>query len=285
LSHPGHTRPQCGHAPSGGQRPCSTSSTGTPAQRASLTATLTPLLSFELLLGGGAGIFAYAYGGTGHAFGAAVQNELALNWPDGTSGNASSNAIVLATTVPAVWTNVLDMFGAVLPGLPDGITYVGEQNIGNLCPLVGSATLGIIARLKAQLAAMLELALQLSLHPPTFAATLSIVVDLVASLTAALSLTLPGVSFQLAAVAKLVAKINAELALLAKLALVLASSTGGVMVFTYSGPGNALGTSLTTALSGSWPNAASGSAHANALVLGTVTPAVWTVMSAFFGGA
>lgn len=248
---------------------------------ADLELTLAIPLAFSLLLGGGAGIFCYAFGGSGAAFGPAISSAISNSWPDGTSGAASANAAVLATTVPAVWDDVLGFCGVVPPGLPPGLTYVGQCNIGTLSPICVDATAAIIAELNARLAGMIAI----SITPPSIAlsAILTAAIALKAALTAALDLELPGISFQLSAAAALVASVDAKIALLAKLTALL--SGAGVMVFSYSGTGAALGPAFTSALGGgAWPNGKSAAIDANALVLGVTSPAVWVRVTTFFGG-
>jgi hypothetical protein len=247
---------------------------------ADLEASLAIPLSFSLLLGGGAGIFAYAWDGPGRDFGAAVQSELAGNWRDGTSSNAHANAVVLATTTPSVWDNLVEFFGAVPPGLPPGLSFVGQANIGTLAPLTVEATAAIIADLNARLAGMIDL----SITPPSI--DLGVLLDgalsLKASLQAALSFQLPGVSFQLQAALDLIVRLNAQISLLLHFSAVLGNA--GAMVFEYDGPGRDLGSALTSAIGNAWPSGAAANVRANALVLGVVSPAVWVVVKTFFGG-
>ncbi len=247
---------------------------------ASLTASLADPLAFQVSLGG-AGIFLYAYDGITSGFGPSMTGALGRQWPDGTANNAASNAIILGTVSGAAWDDMRVFFGAVPDALSTGVTYLGGFNIGTLCPLCVTASFSVIADLEARLQGLVALALSLSITPPSIAGSLSIAVALKAALTAALHVQLPGVSFQIAAILKVVAKLNADLALLATLALSLGGSAA-VFAYTYSGTGAALGPALTASLATGWPDGSIG--HANALVLGTVTPAVWATMSFFFGG-
>lgn len=247
-----------------------------------LTAELTTPLAFASLLNGAAGIFSYAYGGTGASLGPSVSSALSSSWPDGTSSATSSNAVVIGTVTPSVWGNIETFFGAIPPSLPAGLTYLAEMNLGALCPLCVTSTAGVIAGLHAQLNGLVALAANLTLHPPSFTTSLTLAAQLTSTLNAAISLGLPGVSFQLAAVAKAVAALNANLSLLASLTASLGGA--GAFVWSYSGTGAGLGPAITSALSGGWPDGTSSSTAANALVLGTVTPAVWTTITSFFGG-
>jgi hypothetical protein len=250
---------------------------------ASLTADLVPCLALQLTLNGGAGIFAFGFNGTGAAFGSSITNELSASWPDGSLSSGTSNAIILATVTSSVWTDILTVFNAIPPSLPQGLTFLAQLNIGTLCPSILDATASITAQFNAQLNGLIALAASIAASPPSLAGNVSIAADLTASLNAALMVTLPGVSFQLAAVAKLIATINAQISALAALTVAFTGASG-VFAYTYSGPGDGLGPAVTTALSSGWPDSTPLTAPANALVLGTTVPAVWATMGLFFGG-
>lgn len=249
---------------------------------ATLTAELGIPLVFQGLLEGEAGIFSYAYNDIGSNFGPDVTNALSASWPDGTPSTGSSNALIIATTLSSAWTDVLTLFNAVPPMLPVGFTYLAQQNIGGIMPILIDASFGTINSLNAQLNGCLALSASLAISPPSFTTSLSLLAELKASLQASLSVTLPGISFQLAAIAGAVAKINATISLLATVSASLAG--GSVMIFSYSGTGAGLGPAITSALAASWPDGSPLTANANALVLGTTTSAVWTTMTTFFAG-
>lgn len=250
---------------------------------AELTAELALCLPFSLLLAANAtaGIFSYAYNGTGAAFGAATTLALG-SWPDGASGSVASNALIIATVSPSVWADVEAFFSIIPPSLPSGLTYFSNANLNLLCGLAVESTGNVIADLNARLNGALALSASLTLHPPTLSGSLDAVIALLASLEAALELGLPGVSFQLEAVAKAKAALEAQLSLLFE--FTASMSGGGAYVYTYSGPGNGLGAALTSELATSWPGGAGSDLPANALVLGTTSGATWTAMSSFFGG-
>lgn len=249
-----------------------------------LTAELAILNPFAALLSltAEAGIFVYAYNGTGRDFGAAVGNAISPTWPNGTPGSAHANALIIATVTPSVWDDVASFFDIIPPNLPPGLSYLANVNIGLLCGLCVRATGPIIATIRARLAGAIKLALQLSIQIPTVVGSIALLASLVLSLEAALTARLPGLTFQLQAIAKALAALNAKLSLLVRLTAVL--SGGGAYVYTYDGIGSGLGPALTTELATSWPGGASSLLPANALALGTVSGAQWTLMQTFFGG-
>jgi hypothetical protein len=107
--------------------------------------------------------------------------------------------------------------------------------------------------------------------------------NFLAQLQAGVTLGLPSVSYDLSACATLSASLSASLAVLTTLQGLF--GTGGVFAYTYSGTGAGLGPALTTELATQWRDGTPSSASANAIILGTVSPATWTAMTAFFGGA
>lgn len=249
-----------------------------------LTIELVPMIPFTVLLdvGAEAGIYAYGYNGTGADFGGAVGSALSSGWPDGTFAAADSNALILATVTPSVWTDVLAFFDVVPPNLPPGLTFLAQMNLGILCGLAVKSTIGFIAELRARLNGAIALSAHLSIHLPSIAGSIQIIIALLLTLEAAVEVGLPGVTFQLEAIADALADLTAKLELLLK--FTLSMSGGGIFVYTWSGPGNELGPALTSELSSGWPGGALPTAPANALVLGTTTPAAWGTITTFFGG-
>jgi hypothetical protein len=74
----------------------------------SVNAQLEILADFELLLGT-AGVHAYAYAGDTGDLGAEFASELSGGTPGGAAGDAA-NALVLITTIPAVWAAMGEVF-------------------------------------------------------------------------------------------------------------------------------------------------------------------------------
>lgn len=259
---------------------CQLSAVG--AAQVAIAAQLAPWLALQSLLGGDAGIFSFAYAGTGAAFGGAVTEAIGTAWPDGTSSAASSNALVLGVVAPSAWTAMQSVF-AIPPVLQPGLTYIGNMNIGVLCPIVQTSIFGPIAALQARLSGLAALSAKLTISPPDFLTSLALAADLLVVLANAISIGLPGPAFQISAIAKAVSAITARVSFLT--ALLSALAVGGVFVYTYAGPGSGLGPALTTELAGGWRDGTAPTAPSNALVLGTVSSSVWTTMLTFFGGA
>lgn len=163
------------------------------------------------------------------------------------------------------------------------LSYKGKLSIGGLSPLSVGASAAAFATLSAQVAGLISLQARLTVTPPTLALNISLVTQLLADLQAALTLGLPGVDFQIAACAAAVVSLEAQLALIAQLTATF--GVPGIYVYSYDGPAVALGPALTSELAVMWPDGVSTALHSNALVLGTVTPAAWTAMGTFFGGA
>jgi hypothetical protein len=67
------------------------------------------VLDFQALLAA-AGIHVYAFAGQADELGPALTGELAAGFPGGTGGNQATNALVLATTVPATWAAMSAVF-------------------------------------------------------------------------------------------------------------------------------------------------------------------------------
>lgn len=120
-----------------------------------------------------------------------------------------------------------------------GLIYTGSLTIGQCVPtlLQASVTLKVpLLKLQAKLAAALALKARLTLQPPTLATNLQVAIDLVASLQASIALGLPGIEFQLAAVAQLIAQIQLEIGELS-FALELDALLGaaGIHAYAYTG--------------------------------------------------
>jgi hypothetical protein len=170
------------------------------------------------------------------------------------------------------------------------LTYIGELSLGALVPSVdaqivadvGLAT-GQLGNATAGLAAMEALVVA----PPTIAASIVTVGQILSALQEAIVLGVPNIPVppSLALIAQLTASIAALTEQVAALGVLGGQlSTAGVFAYTYAGTGAAFGGTLTTSLATAWPDATPSSAAANAIVLGTVSPATWTAMLGFFGG-
>lgn len=154
------------------------------------------------------------------------------------------------------------------------VHYLGELTVGAFIPALGPLTTTIVAELQAKLAALVALAASLTVTPPSLNASLNIATGLVANLEASISAGLPGVDFQVAAVAALLADINAKL--LALLAFPIA--TAGLHLFVYEGPIGRAGTEIQGALANGIPGQGLPNAEAHALVLATTSSVSWTAL-------
>lgn len=164
------------------------------------------------------------------------------------------------------------------------LTYKGSVSIGGLCPAVVAAQAAVLANLNARIAGLIALQARLSLQPPSFALGLDAAAALKAGIEAAITggVVFPGVDVQIAALAALVATLEAQIALLIPGAIL---GAGGVYVWEFDGTGPELGPLLTNALATQWPDGASPLLPANAIVLATTIGATWAAMKTFFGGA
>lgn len=161
------------------------------------------------------------------------------------------------------------------------LRYRGQISIAGLCPIVVECNALILAELQAKLAGVLALSVQLSITPPTLAANLDIAVELVAALTASIEIGLPGIDFQIAAVAALVAQLQLNLALLLSLDVLLGAT---LMAYTWEGPANELGPAVTSEFAVELPDGTSSYAPVNAILLVTPSPVAWVSIRALFGG-
>lgn len=251
------------------------------ATLAAQVALLSPLM--DLL--GQAGVFVYAFDGRTSTLGPSVTNALATGFPGAAGARQSANAIMLATVAPSTWTSLLAFLqGVPKPGPGAGIVYAGSTTIGSLCPFVPRAIGGVYADLKGRLAGLISMVAKFTATPPTALSAISVAGDINAAAAAAISGGLPsGVPFIIDAVAGTVTAINAAVAVIGQLQALF--GTAGVFTYKYDGPAGQLGQAISSSLAGGWPDATPPTANAKAIILGTTTPAAWTALSAFFGGA
>lgn len=162
------------------------------------------------------------------------------------------------------------------------LNLVGELSIGAICPLVVGATATVVAELQAKLTGCLQLSAQLSVTPPTLSANLSAAAEMLASLTLAVNVSLPGIDFQVAAVAELIGQIQGALGILIQLQTILGAD---LFVYTYLGAASAFGPAVSSAVGGGWPDGSPAASEAEAIVLVAVEPAARVAMGTFFAGA
>lgn len=174
------------------------------------------------------------------------------------------------------------------------ITYVGELTIAAAVPGASQATIAGDAAIDA---AMPDLTLRIqalqdtiALPLPTidFAAQLALAQQILGSVQAAIDLALPVPpdAEQLEKFTDMLGDLTASLgtvetsaSLIASIAALLAAV--GLHVYAYSGPVNALGGEVTSALAAGLPGGAPAD-NANALILATSNAATWTAMQSIF---
>lgn len=163
------------------------------------------------------------------------------------------------------------------------LTFIGSQTIGEVCPFAVSALTGafavILPKLQAQLAGVLALQASLTVTPPTLAANIDVATKLLAALNASVSLGLPGVSFQLQAVAALIAKLQLDIGALIFPPLFL---VGGIDLYAYDGRVSEMGGAITASLAVGLPGGTPANGSCNALLMIAETPVIWAAMQAFF---
>jgi hypothetical protein len=166
-----------------------------------------------------------------------------------------------------------------------GLSYGGKISIGALCPVVVAGVAEAELSLSAALDGVTQLMIGLNLTPPSLAGNLSMAIQMVVQLTIALALEppLPSVDFQVAACIEQIATIEAELQGL--LALVSLIATGGIFVYSYSGPANQMGAAVTTELAAGWRDGTPTGGNAAAIILGATDGAAIAGLTTFFAGA
>jgi hypothetical protein len=155
------------------------------------------------------------------------------------------------------------------------IRYLGVFTVGGLFPTMVGFVLGVIPRIRAQLAGALRLSGQIEVTLPTVEARLQAAVRMAAQLQAQLALTPPGVRFNAVANAELAAKLAAQLALVAGLEAALGSA--GVEAFSYSGSRSAMANEVSGAI-----GEHIGADHVDALIFATQYPATFQAMGRVF---
>lgn len=252
------------------------------ALTAELEASLGLLVVLDGLLAAAIGIYSFGYSGTGTGLGPAVTSELASTWPDGSPTSTSTTAFVFGA-VSSISQQQMALF---LDGLrfTSGLTYSGKIGLDVLSGITLRAATQGEAGINAQLAATAALQASLAVSVPNLLATLESIGLYLANLRA--QVTVPDVSFALAATAQAIASLQANFGLLCELGAALSRFDATLFVYSYSGLGNALGLALTTALASTWGDGTTPTSGAcTAAVLGATDSLTAATMAAFFGGA
>lgn len=157
------------------------------------------------------------------------------------------------------------------------VTYVGELSIGAAVPGAVTALNLALPDLQARLASLVAF-LPVNVD---FAAQLVLAQQIVTSIQASITLgiTPPSIAFQIAAVAALIAELEASVSAIADFTDLLAAA--GLHVYAYAGDTDQLGTEMDTELAGGVPGGGPTDA-ANALILITTVGATWTAMGGVF---
>jgi hypothetical protein len=164
-----------------------------------------------------------------------------------------------------------------------GLVYSGALSLGPLCPLAVSGAAAAAADLVTRLGVFTDMSAFLVATPPSFAVALSDTIALIASLTLNIALLVPTpITVQVSGAVAIIAQLEAQIALLTP--LIDLFDAAGIFVYAFDGVTSSFGRGMARALSAGFPGAAGASAHANAIILATVTPATWTGLKAFFQG-
>lgn len=113
------------------------------------------------------------------------------------------------------------------------LTIMGEVSVGAIVPAIFAPIAAVTASLQARFAGLLKLQARLSVTPPSIGENITAVGKLLANLKLMLTLNLPGIDFQVAAIAALMSSIEAQLAAL--LGFSELAATGGILAAAYEG--------------------------------------------------
>jgi hypothetical protein len=253
---------------------------------ASLELSLSLLLVLEGLLSANVGIYSFGYEGTGNALGSALTTELATTWPDGAPTSGSCNAFIFGAASSGASVNLSSFLALSFAG---GLSYLGKVGLSILSPITSNATAQGEAGINAKLAAAASLSASAGLSFPSFAEMLEAQATFYANLTADLEAAAgisASASVGLAASMAASASLAANFSLLCQLGAVLGAFGETFFVYRYSGPANALGAAVTTALATTWGDGRTSTAGpCTAAILATTDSLAFAAMSGFFGGA
>lgn len=245
---------------------------------ASLSIYLPALL---LLLNANAGIYAFSYGGLGTGLGTAIATELATQWPDGAPTSGNTTALIFGAVSPVAQTSLPAFLSGMTFGA--GLVYTGKIGLSLMVPLVVGAAAQGEASINAKLAASASLSAAASITPPSFVAMLEAQAKFYANLKASIAISPPSltVSAALSAAASLSANFGAS----CSLGLTLTSGAT-FFVYSYTGPANAMGAALTSALASDWGDTVTPSNTACVCtVLGATDALSIATLGGFFNGA
>ncbi len=246
---------------------------------ASVTGGFPLLITLEGLLNAAIGLFSYSYAGNGNALGAALTTALTTTWPDGSPTSSHVDALIFGADIAVPISALTGFFGGLSFG--PGLVYGGKYTLAQLCPVVFASLGQGVQALNVQLAAALALLESLKIVPPSFAVTIP-------KLKFKLNVAdlLPSVTFVLAALADMVARLQVKFGRIIALGALLAQAGATMFVYEYSGAANVMGAAVTTALASTWGNGFTPTTGpCVAIVLGAIDSFTHTTMLGFFGGA
>src|ERR1700734_685460 len=162
------------------------------------------------------------------------------------------------------------------------LSYIGSFSLGTLTPISLSVASSLASNLAQQIADLGKLTTGIGAFPPSISGSITTLASLLTELNLAITASFPSVDFQALAAADAIAPLSAEL--VSPLAFqTLLQGEAGIFAYAYSGQGNAFGSSVSSALSGGYPDGSGGSASSNAMIVATTNSGVFTDIETFFG--
>lgn len=150
---------------------------------------------------------------------------------------------------------------------------IRTATLGEALPAVASLEAAAKGDIAAKLAGAIAAQARITANPPTLAANLQVAQQIVASLQAAVAVGLPTADFQLAALATLIADLQAQLAALLNLRL----TEVGVSLYTWDGAQNL------TSTGGILPPGVALGTDSGAIILSAVAPGARAAIKALAG--
>ena len=138
-------------------------------------------------------------------------------------------------------------------------------------PTMVGFMMGTITQMRSQLAGAMRVSGTLAINLPSLDAR----IKAVGNVAAQLALAKPGVKFNIAANANLIATLKIQLGIIADLQAALGAA--GIDAYLYDGPAQTFGTEVQSALGGGLPGG-SPSEHVDAFVLATRYPTTFSAM-------
>jgi hypothetical protein len=157
--------------------------------------------------------------------------------------------------------------------MSDTARLLGTRTLGACIPGAAALIAAAKADVLSKIAGTIEAQARLTAQPPTLAANLQIAQQIVVSLQAAIAIGAPVLDLQVAALAKVLAELQAQLAAVVALNL----DQAGIAVYTYDG---AIGNTSTQAL---LPPGVAPTKDTAAVILAAVAPGAGAALRALTG--